>query len=713
MAVTSGFFNSENHDRLYDAVQMSSIFDGIILDGVYLNVGSAFKVTAGPEDMQVTVGTGRAWFMHTWTLNDSELVFTVPDSTIVSDRIDAIVIDVDTRRSVRANSIKYVSNVTNKEGGTLINEAEHKQYPICYIDVKMGVTKITDSAITYMCGSSLTPFVTGVLQMLNLDNVTNQFNSEFYEWFEGIKDVLDENTAAKLYNQINTLQTQVDSNTSQIRRIVNEVFDPSNGQNLGTVLTAAQKSAIESGTFADIYPGDYWVINGVKWYVIDYDYYMRFTPHDGTPACTKHHVVVVPEKMFPISKTINSDLAIANKVSHGTDSPFIIETVPYLNQAGNLSGGAFNKKYFFTSKLTTNDGFDFQNPGTDAINFAISAWGADNLVAVPDVFGDPTSMYQDFEWKTVENGILIPHCFDMPSYKISGKKLSYPESLGVSHATLEEQSTGHVKLPTFSTKYSSTQLSGNHKATIYQHGAVLPETGYAPVPYFSINSDCRKYLASRFIPNQGYQVSPEQLPSSFTSLFVSPSDHSLNSSPHGYNLNYTKDSLAYTESYPVVNDMQYFQYNWDMTNFVYVFPDGSISELDQRIVQAGGSALTRSSSFKSLTSNSSQYPGASEAMDEYMRVVDKKGALSIIVALPYDCEYFQKAEGVELNNDPAFRFTYRNSDGEFVNRDVSFGDKTIWTSDPTSIRLETTESLRSGYMSATSTWQYPIVCCVG
>ena len=34
MAVTSGFFNSVNHDRLYDAEQLSSIFDGIIIDGV-------------------------------------------------------------------------------------------------------------------------------------------------------------------------------------------------------------------------------------------------------------------------------------------------------------------------------------------------------------------------------------------------------------------------------------------------------------------------------------------------------------------------------------------------------------------------------------------------------------------------------------------------------------------------------------------------------
>ena len=44
MTVSSGFFNSVNHDRLYDAEQVSSIFDGIIEDGVCESIGEAFMV---------------------------------------------------------------------------------------------------------------------------------------------------------------------------------------------------------------------------------------------------------------------------------------------------------------------------------------------------------------------------------------------------------------------------------------------------------------------------------------------------------------------------------------------------------------------------------------------------------------------------------------------------------------------------------------------
>lgn len=41
MSVTFGFYNSKEGDRRYDAIQMSSIFDGIIQDGILQHVGTA------------------------------------------------------------------------------------------------------------------------------------------------------------------------------------------------------------------------------------------------------------------------------------------------------------------------------------------------------------------------------------------------------------------------------------------------------------------------------------------------------------------------------------------------------------------------------------------------------------------------------------------------------------------------------------------------
>lgn len=77
MSVTYGFYNSKDGDRRYDAIQMSSIFDGIIRDGILQHVGTAMMVKES-EAMIVNVGIGRAWFNHTWTLNDALLPLEVP-----------------------------------------------------------------------------------------------------------------------------------------------------------------------------------------------------------------------------------------------------------------------------------------------------------------------------------------------------------------------------------------------------------------------------------------------------------------------------------------------------------------------------------------------------------------------------------------------------------------------------------------------------------
>lgn len=90
MSVTYGFYNSKNKDRRYDAIQMSSIFDGIIRDGILQHVGTAMMVKES-TGMMVNVGIGRAWFNHTWTLNDALLPLTVPQSEVILNRIDAVI----------------------------------------------------------------------------------------------------------------------------------------------------------------------------------------------------------------------------------------------------------------------------------------------------------------------------------------------------------------------------------------------------------------------------------------------------------------------------------------------------------------------------------------------------------------------------------------------------------------------------------------------
>lgn len=184
MAVYYGFYNSINHDRCYDAMQMSAIFDGIINDGIFQNVGTHFAVTAS-SGLTINVGTGRAWFNHTWTWNDSILPLTISKPDQVKYRIDTVVIEVNSASTVRANSIKIITGTpsgTDPVAPTLTNSDYIHQYPLADIAVAPGATAITQAEITNRVGTSAAPFVTGILQTINIDSLIAQWRSEWAQW---------------------------------------------------------------------------------------------------------------------------------------------------------------------------------------------------------------------------------------------------------------------------------------------------------------------------------------------------------------------------------------------------------------------------------------------------------------------------------------------------------------------------------------------------
>lgn len=247
--VTSGFYDSFKHDRKYNALQFGSIFDGIIRDGIYMSIGTCFRVVPN-VDMVVSIGTGRGWFNHTWILNDAPLPIPIPQSEIMLNRIDAIVIDINSSQEVRKNDIILIKGTpaTNPERPTLINDQYRHQYPLAYIEVRAEVTSIRDADITSMIGTSETPYVTGILETVNIDALLDQWRDQwnrffeeqtafsenqwnewfinytkqldeftdkekqdFLEWFDGVKDVLTGDQAGNLLNLINKIKDSITS----------------------------------------------------------------------------------------------------------------------------------------------------------------------------------------------------------------------------------------------------------------------------------------------------------------------------------------------------------------------------------------------------------------------------------------------------------------------------------------------------------------------
>lgn len=248
MSLTYGFYNSVNHDRVYDAVQVSSIFDGVIGDGVYETIGDALMVKP-VKGLTVSVGTGRAWFNHTWTLNDSLIPIVLPNSPTLNKRYDTIYLEVN--EDTRTNKISYVSGIVSEDAQypVLINSAKVHQYPLAHVLRTQGQLTIGAEDIINTVGTSDCPFVIGVVKVMNIDNFVSQWSAqwdifleekgsqtdlwlaesklEFETWFDNLKAVLEDNVSANLAQQIQELKQL--TNLLIHGKPITQTIDDSNG----------------------------------------------------------------------------------------------------------------------------------------------------------------------------------------------------------------------------------------------------------------------------------------------------------------------------------------------------------------------------------------------------------------------------------------------------------------------------------------------------
>jgi hypothetical protein len=216
MTVKSGFFDSVGNDRAYNAEDLSSIFDGIVTDGVFQGYGNALMVVE-TTGMTVQVGTGRAWFNHTWTLNDTDLSLVIDPAEVALNRIDSIIIEVNKTSPVRLNTIKILKGVpgSTPNAPSLSQGAGVYQYALATIYVGQGVTSISQANITNKRGTTETPFITTILDTVSVEELMAQYETQFTEWFADLQNELDSNQAANLQSQITALEADVEELQSQ------------------------------------------------------------------------------------------------------------------------------------------------------------------------------------------------------------------------------------------------------------------------------------------------------------------------------------------------------------------------------------------------------------------------------------------------------------------------------------------------------------------
>jgi hypothetical protein len=143
--------------------------------------------------------------------------------------------------------------------------------------------------------------------------------------------------------------------TAQIAGIKNSMF---RGKNLGTSYTSEQQSQVASGKFLDLWVGDYWVINGTRYYIAAFNYYYN-TGDSSVSYLTTNHVTLVPaehlydHRMNPTATTedgyvgsemYTTGLDQAKTKIHADFAGHVVNHRKYLSNAvsnGQASGAAW------------------------------------------------------------------------------------------------------------------------------------------------------------------------------------------------------------------------------------------------------------------------------------------------------------------------------------------------------------------------------------
>lgn len=215
MAWKSGFFNSVNGDRVYNAQEMNEIFKGLITNGVYEAVGNKLAVQPN-SGMTIQIATGRGWFNNHWVTNATEYLTTLEASDVTLNRYAAVCVRVDDNDSVRTAEpyIKYSEHATNPTKPTMTRSDKINEYCLAYIYIKAGASEITAADIedtranTELCG-----YVRGLIEQIDANTLFTQYEAIFKEWFESLTEYMDENIEAKLANDVLELKGRVLKNT--------------------------------------------------------------------------------------------------------------------------------------------------------------------------------------------------------------------------------------------------------------------------------------------------------------------------------------------------------------------------------------------------------------------------------------------------------------------------------------------------------------------
>lgn len=213
MSMRSGFFNSVDGDRLYNAEDMTMPYRNLISNGVFPNPSSNLQVTAS-SGMTVQVLEGSGMFGGCWAHNDAPVLLTLDAAPANLNRIDAVIAKCDNTEAVRAVNLEIKKGLpsSNPVAPEMMRSDNVNEYCLATVRIAPGTASITQSMITdTRADTSVCGWITGLITQVDTSTLFKQWQAAYAEqyeanttsfnaWFTSLQGILsnDESAAAEI-----------------------------------------------------------------------------------------------------------------------------------------------------------------------------------------------------------------------------------------------------------------------------------------------------------------------------------------------------------------------------------------------------------------------------------------------------------------------------------------------------------------------------------
>lgn len=202
------FFDSVNGDRVYNSSDFAEWLQKFYTNGVFDGDLQVTEYTG----MKIVVASGYACINGRVKMFGATQQLTIPVAGSVYPRIDSIVIRLDlTNRQITCDVVqgKYSGNTPVPTAPT--REGNIYELVIAQVAVGAGVTEINQSDITdTRANDELCGWVASTVKQLSVQQLLAQAQAKFDEWFDHIRNILDDSTAGHLQSEIDGITDQIE-----------------------------------------------------------------------------------------------------------------------------------------------------------------------------------------------------------------------------------------------------------------------------------------------------------------------------------------------------------------------------------------------------------------------------------------------------------------------------------------------------------------------